>query len=453
MDGKPQPQSSVRGNARQLVAWNGPDDLENPKNWPSGRKWRAVLAVSGFGLMSPLSTMIVAPAVAMILTIFMLGFAIGPLFISPISEIFGRTRVLQAFNLGFLAFNTACGGAQTGPQILACRFLAGLFGSSSWRGMLGDLFESHERGKAMAVYSLTPLIGPVLGPIMGGFLAQHVSWRWIFYATSILDALVQLWALFFLEETYTHAGAVGLYTEHDFEGSVMQVVRDSMVRPFKMLGTQIVIQVVSLYQGYLYGNIYILYSFFPTLWARRYGQPVDMASLNYLSLAIGLVLATEVTTQMNDRIYRHLSARNGNQGGRPEFRILLSVPATVLLAAGLFWYGWSAEKTLHWIMPNIGACIFSVGAYACTISNNTYIVDTYGHFSASGLAAIPMLRCLAGFAFPMFCPYICDALGYGITNSVLGGVAIACGLPAAIFLWRYGETLRRKSPYCAVHDA
>jgi len=130
----------------RLVTWEGPDDPSNPKNWPSGRKWRTVFAVSGFVLMSPLSTTIVAPALdviakdlqvkrdaekAMILSIFMLGFAVGPLFISPVSEIFGRTRVLQGFNLGFLAFNTACGGAQTGPQILALRFLAGLFGSCS----------------------------------------------------------------------------------------------------------------------------------------------------------------------------------------------------------------------------------------------------------------------------------------------------------------------------------
>lgn len=129
-----------------LVTWDGPDDPENPKNWPRGRKWRTVIAISGFVLMSPLSTTIVAPSLdviardmnittaaltPMILSIFMLGFAFGPLFISPLSEIFGRTRVLQIFNMGYLAFNTACGASQTGPQILILRFLSGIFGSAS----------------------------------------------------------------------------------------------------------------------------------------------------------------------------------------------------------------------------------------------------------------------------------------------------------------------------------
>ena len=129
-----------------LVTWDGPSDPENPKNWPTGRKWRALIAISGFVLMSPLSTTIVAPSleviakdlkitstavIPMILSIFMLGFACGPLIISPLSEVFGRVRILQSFNIGYLVFNTACGGSQSKVQILVFRFLAGFFGSAS----------------------------------------------------------------------------------------------------------------------------------------------------------------------------------------------------------------------------------------------------------------------------------------------------------------------------------
>ena len=129
-----------------LVTWDGPNDPENPKNWPTGRKWRALIAISGFVLMSPLSTTIVAPSleviamdlkitstaeVPMVLSIFMLGFACGPLIISPLSEVFGRVRTLQSFNVGYLVFNTACGRSQSKVQILVLRFLAGFFGSAS----------------------------------------------------------------------------------------------------------------------------------------------------------------------------------------------------------------------------------------------------------------------------------------------------------------------------------
>ena len=65
-------------------------------------------------------------------------------------------------------------------------------------------------------------------------------------------------------------------------------------------------------------------------------------------------------------------------------------------------YRWSAQAGLHWIMPNIGIAIFSAAAYTGTISNNTYILDTYGRFSASGLASICLFKYLAGFVFPLF---------------------------------------------------
>jgi CCR4-NOT transcription complex subunit 1 len=65
----------------------------------------------------------------MVFSISLLGYAIGPMFISPLSEIWGRTLVLQTFSFMFLIFNSACGVARTIEQLLAFRFFAGLFGS------------------------------------------------------------------------------------------------------------------------------------------------------------------------------------------------------------------------------------------------------------------------------------------------------------------------------------
>ncbi|RJE19725.1 Major Facilitator Superfamily [Aspergillus sclerotialis] len=124
-------------------------------------------------------------------------------------------------------------------------------------------------------------------------------------------------------------------------------------------------------------------------------------------------------------------------------------PATLCLAAGMFWYGWSAQSRLHWIMPNIGCSIFVGGALVCTISVNAYIVDTYGHYSASALAAVSTLRCVAGFTFPIFAPYLYQRLEYGWAGSLLGFIALGVGLPAILMLAKYGKALRERSPYAA----
>lgn len=128
------------------MTWDGEDDPENPKNWTPMRKWKAIFAMSSFVFMSPLSSTIVAPALPaiasdlnitqpaveqMVLSIFLLGFACGPLVASPLFEIYGRVRVVQTWNFMYIVFNAACGGARTKEAIIILRFIAGLCGSAT----------------------------------------------------------------------------------------------------------------------------------------------------------------------------------------------------------------------------------------------------------------------------------------------------------------------------------
>src|SRR5450432_2751837 len=125
------------------------------------------------------------------LSIFVLAYAIGPLFLGPLSEMYGRVIVLQLNNLFYLCFNLGCGFAKTKGQTIAFRFLSGLGGSAPLAiggGVLSDLFRAEERGRAISIYSLAPLLGPALGPIAGGFISENTTWRWVFWATTIADA-------------------------------------------------------------------------------------------------------------------------------------------------------------------------------------------------------------------------------------------------------------------------
>lgn len=214
----------------------------------------------------------------------------------------------------------------------------------------------------MAVYSLAPLLGTTIGPIVGGFLTQYSSWRWAFWAASIVNSVVQLWGIFFLEETYIATiirrkkhrlekeGHQNLYTEYDYT-SKREVAKINMIRPIKLLATQPIVQVLALYQAYLHGNLYIIYAEYSTLWTQRYNESVSIASLNYLSIGLGTVFAAEVSTHLNDRIYKYLSKRNNGEG-HPEFRIPILIPGSIFLAVGLFWYGY-VDKNKPPSPPNL----------------------------------------------------------------------------------------------------
>ncbi|KAI1444492.1 MFS general substrate transporter [Annulohypoxylon stygium] len=488
--GQPEDKEPTENNPN-LVTWTGPDDPENPKNWPFSKKWGVVFIVSIFTFVSPVSSSMVAPGLTtigreldipepfmqnIVLSIFVLAYALGPLAWGPLSEIYGRVPILQFTNLGFLAFALGCGFAKTKTQLIVFRFFSGLGGSASLAiggGVLGDLFVAEQRGRAMSIYSLAPLLGPAVGPIAGAFITQTTTWRWAFWATSAADAAIQIAGLLWLRETYapvlldrkrrliaksSGVPASSLHTPYDdvnangvVRKSVWSTLGTAMTRPFRLLATQVIVQCIALYMMYVYGLMYLMLASFPTLFTSPvpsgYGMSIGIGGLNYISLGLGFFLGAQVCAPLQDRVYAYLKQRYGH--GQPEFRVPMMVPGAVLIPVGLLIYGWTAEYKTHWIGPNIGAVLFAAGAIICFQCLQGFLVDSYQRYAASAVGAATVLRSLAGFGFPLFAPSMYDRLGYGWGNTLMALLGVAIGWPGPFLLWKYGGQLRRRSPFAA----
>ena len=162
------------------VDFEGPNDPTNPLNWPESRKWIVVTILSLAGLVANLGTLMCVPAVPQILEYFdstsslyetslvsawEIGMAIGPLFVAPLSEIFGRAPVYNAANVWFMVMALGCGASQNLQMLLAFRLLNGIGDSSQSlnAGIVGDMFVQEKRGLAVAITSLPPMLGPIAG--------------------------------------------------------------------------------------------------------------------------------------------------------------------------------------------------------------------------------------------------------------------------------------------------
>ncbi|KAI6760398.1 hypothetical protein HG530_009258 [Fusarium avenaceum] len=463
-----------------LVTWDGPDDPSNPHNWTKNKKWLSTILVSCFTFISPVSSTMLAPALPdlatefnissafetyLLMSIFLLAYAIGPFLLAPLSEMFGRVVVLQSANMFYLVFNTVCGFSQTKQQMLVFRFLSGLGGSAPQAlggGVLSDCWRKEERGTATAIYSLAPFLGPAIGPIAAGYLTQYMNWRWIFWTVSIADAVVQVLAFLFLQETYPPkilklkarrlrklTGNKLLHTEFEQrDRNFVSLLFQNLKRPFIMLFTQPAIQITALYRAYLYGLMYLVFASFPMVWEEQYNQEPGRASLNYISLGVGFVIGLQISGPLIDKVYAKLKERY-NHPGRPEFRVPLMFPTALITPAGLVLYGVSAQLQLHWIVPNIGTAIFSAGLILSFQCAQTYIIDSYERYAASATGAAAFVRTMAGFSFPLFAPSMYKKLGIAWGNGLLAGTAMVICLVAPIVLWRYGIWIRKKSPYCA----
>jgi multidrug resistance protein len=319
----------------------------------------------------------------LVVSIFVLGFAFGPLIIAPLSEIYGRRPAYVVSMLFFLIFTIACAVSTSLPMLIVFRLLAGVVGSTSitiGSATVGDLLPPERRGGGIALMAMGPLLGPVVGPIIGGYLSDAEGWRWIFWLQSIVAGLLFLLGLVFLKETYPvvilegKAQALRKETGNTLLRSALhdgltpqERIRNSIVRPLKMLFTEPIVLVLSVFVAFLFGNLYLFLTSFPRVFTEQYGFSTQNTGLTYIGLGVGMFFGMAMAGKGSDVLYRLLVKRN-NGNVVPEYRLPPLVISAPLVAVAFFWYGWSAEAKTHWIVPILGTVFFGMGMMPAFVS-------------------------------------------------------------------------------------
>ncbi|KAH1665558.1 hypothetical protein KXX15_008390 [Aspergillus fumigatus] len=454
-----------------VVDWDGPDDFARPVNWHKKRKWLNVTSVAFLTFLTPLASSMVAPAgglvietfnitseslASFVVSIYLVGFAVGPLVLGPLSEIYGRLRIYQACNAVFIVWNVACAVAPNVGSLLAFRLFAGIAGScplTLGAGSIADLFVPEERGAAMSIYSMGPLMGPVVGPIAGGYLAEAAGWRWIFWVISMAGGAVFAFSLVFQTETYEpvllqrrvdqlrkEAGDMTLRSKLAPNFSARDNFIRSIVRPTKMLFLSPIVAIFSVYLGIVYGYLYLLFTTITPVYQTTYQFSQGAAGLTYLGIGVGSLIGLLIFGTISDKILIYLTKQN--DGVRePEFRMPPLIPGSLFVPIGLFWYGWSAEKQLHWMMPIVGTGFVGFGMLASFLPIQTYLVDAFSEHAASVTASMTVVRSLIGAFLPLAGPAMYARLGLGWGNSMLGFIALTM-LPLPVVFYYYGKKIR-----------
>jgi MFS family permease len=112
---------------------------------------------------------------AFVTSVYLLGYAFGPLVIAPLSEIYGRVILYNACNFMFVIFSIACAVANNLGSLIVFRLCAGIAASCPLTlgpGSIADMIPLERRGLAMAAFVVGPLLGPTVGPL--GKMLQKV---------------------------------------------------------------------------------------------------------------------------------------------------------------------------------------------------------------------------------------------------------------------------------------
>ena len=126
------------------MGWDSQDDPAMPLNFPQWKKWLLVGLLSAITLVTPFASSILSPGIAalsrefdnhqdivgaMTVSIYLLGYVVGPLFLAPLSEIYGRKVVLSAANAFFCVWQIGCALAPNIAALIVFRFFSGVGGS------------------------------------------------------------------------------------------------------------------------------------------------------------------------------------------------------------------------------------------------------------------------------------------------------------------------------------
>ncbi|WWC62210.1 uncharacterized protein I303_104805 [Kwoniella dejecticola CBS 10117] len=461
-----------------IVDFGPEDDATNPYNWKKNYRWLLTMVIGITALCPPFASVSYSSTVVEIgpvygmsrelstagISLFILGFAIGPLIWAPVSEIWGRNFAFYASFPAFALFNLGTALSHDKATLLVMRFLAGFGGSSTLTnagGQIGDMWAAHERAMATSVFSLAPFLGPVLGPIVGGYVTQTCGYRWVYWIQFIYASVVTVASIVLIPETYAptilrrKAAQLNRISGKEGKGQVYiakydqvrktksEIIKIGLLRPFELLFTEVIVGCLAIYGAIIYGILYLFFACFPLIYQEVRGWSVGQGGLAFLGMGFGLILGNILNPLGN---YWYRKATVPGIPTPPESRLPLACISAILFPVGLMWFAWTSAPPVHWIWSILACIPFGIGFLWMFNSVVNYIIDSYTLYAASALASLAVLRCLFGAAFPLFAVNMYRNLGLHIAGTIVAVLAILCA-PLPFLFYRYGPYLRRKSRY------
>lgn len=352
-----------------------PDDHGNPRTWGAPYRWFVTSVVvllaanANFASAAPsactesltLHFGVSELAGGLVVTMFLLGFCAGPLFLAPLSEFYGRQRIFFKTFLLYLAFTVLCTWAPNFGAMLVGRFLAGTMSSSALSnapGVIADLWEVDTRGNALGLFSTLTWLGTSLGPVIGGAAELESGWQWSFFVLLIVGGASAV-LMFFIPETHPptillrRAVAVRKAEFPGFEGvrariedespGLVDIYKVALLRPWQLLFDPISF-LCAVYVSVAIGLYYMLFDIYPIVFQdmRRWNAAVGQLPL--LGAVVGSLIGGVIVVLDTNRMKRKAVKIRVPFGMLvPEERLPLAMLGGIGMAVTMFWFAWSAQ--------------------------------------------------------------------------------------------------------------
>jgi MFS transporter, DHA1 family, multidrug resistance protein len=287
-----------------------------------------------------------------------------------------------------------------------------------------------------------------------------LSWQWAFWEQLWLNGPIFVLMFFFLPETsasnillrraqrlrkLTGNSMLKSQSEIDQAGlSFTAIAIDALWKPIEICIKDPAVLFTNAYTSFIYSTYYSFFEAFPLAYAGVYGFNIGEVSLVFLVIVIGCVIGLTIYCLY---VYYYLEPDIKAHGLRAqEHRLVPALFSSMLLPTALFWWGWTIDKDIHWIVSCIGNSLFALGAFILFQCIFMYLPLTYPQYAASLFAANDLCRSAWASGSIIYGHPLYVNLGIGKGISVLGGLLVG-GVIGIWCLWYFGATLRSKSKF------
>ncbi|KAK8001104.1 hypothetical protein PG991_013326 [Apiospora marii] len=459
------------------VDWDGPDDPTRPPNWSLVRKWTIVTLNSLATFMVSFSSSAFTGSLAQVeadfgvsadvallgISLYVMGFAFGPMVWGPASELYGKQRPLWSGYATFCLFQVLSALAWSAPALLVSRVLEAAAGSATFAimtGMFVDfLKDPTSRGIAAAMFSMSVFCGPAAGPIADTVVTDRLGWRWSAWITLIFSVVFGAAAFLVTPETSeavilerwaqrlrrkTGADVVVCESEQGEKPSMAAFVEKYLTKPVRMFAFEPILSIMTVYMSFVYGIIYLTFELYPQAFVVVRGWSAFDASMSFFGILGGAAVACIVLGAHS--IY-HVGPRFAETNQHvPERRLPPMILGSILLPAGIFWFSWASFPEVPALTQVFSGVLIGSGSILSFMSGILYLTEVYLAHANSALAVNNFIRSIFAAAFPYVGKLLIIRLGITVGGSILGGICVVL-MPFPVILWKYGSIVRSWSKF------
>jgi hypothetical protein len=239
-------------------------------------------------------------------------------------------------------------------------------------------------------------------PLIGSYVDVRKGWRWVEWTLIFFTIFALLFSLS-TQETYkktilTHrAKNLNQPLPSSPPGTTFKhTLTVVLFRPIHMLLTEPIVSAFAIYVSFNFAVLFGFLASIPLVFTSTYNFTHAQTGFPFLAIALGVLLSIPTMLLLDLYLYAPHYRRavvEGHKGVAPEHRLYGAMLGSLGLPISLFWFAWTSQASIHWIVPILGLVPFAWGNICVFISCVLYMVDTYmAANAASALAANGLLR-------------------------------------------------------------